>query len=122
LGRTPDPEGLAYWVGELQNGNVSRDSFLLAILNGARANPNATLDVANLDNKVAVGEYFALAQGLTNGTWSQNVMAGVTSSASTVAAARAMTDSYAAVAAAPETSELVVKILGGAPNLEGLWW
>lgn len=112
LGRTPDSAGLAYWTGELASGHVTRDSFLLTILNGAHANPSATLDMANLNNKVAVGEHFALAQGLINGAWSQDVMSGVTSAASTVTAANALTDSYAAIAAAPETSQLVVKILG----------
>jgi Ca2+-binding RTX toxin-like protein len=34
LGRAPDTGGLDYWVGELQNGHVSRDVFLLAIING----------------------------------------------------------------------------------------
>ena len=48
-----------YWVGELDHG-FSRDKFLIAILNGAHANPSATLDVANLSNKVSVGEYYAL--------------------------------------------------------------
>ena len=112
LGRAPDPDGLKYWVGELGNAHITRDKFLLAILNGAHANPNSTQDIANLSNKVSVGEHFALAQGLNNGMWSQNVMAGVTSSASTVTAANAMTDNYAAIAETSATSELVVKILG----------
>ena len=112
LGRASDPLGLTYWSGQLANGTVTRDKFLLAILNGARANPDATQDVANLNNKVAVGEHFALLQGLNNGTWGQNVMAGVTSTASSVAAANAMADGFAATAAASDTSELVVKVLG----------
>lgn len=112
LGRTPDAAGMKYWIDELANGHVSRDGFLLTILNGAHANPGATLDIANLNNKVSVGQHFALIQGLSNGAWSQNVMAGVTSTESTVAVANALTDSYAAIAAVPETSELVVKILG----------
>ena len=111
LGRTPDAAGLKFWVGQL-DGGASRDSFLLAILNGAHANPGATLDIAYLNNKVAVGEHFALAKGLTNGTLSQVVMAGVTSNAATVTAANAMTDNYAAAAETAPTAELVVKILG----------
>lgn len=112
LGRAPDADGLTYWTRELANENFSRDKFLLAILNGARANPGATLDIANLNNKVTVGEYFALAKGLSNGTWSQQVMADVTSADSTVAAARAIADTFAASAEAPGAGELVVRILG----------
>ena len=112
LGRAPDADGLKYWTGQLAGGTISRDQFLLAILNGARANPGATLDIANLNNKVAVGEHFALAKGLNNGTWSQQVMAGVTSAASTVATANALTDGFSASAEAAGTGELVVKILG----------
>lgn len=112
LGRVPDSDGFRYWIDELANGHVTRDNFLLAILNGAHANPNAIDDVATLANKVAVGEHFAMAQGLSNVEWSQQVMAGVTYQASTVSAANSLTDSFAALADLPDSSELVVKILG----------
>ena len=111
LGRTPDAGGLAYWVGELDHG-FSRDKFLIAILNGAHANPSATLDVANLSNKVSVGEYYALTKGLNDGTWANDVMSGVTSDGATVGTANAKTDAYAAIGDTVDTAVLAVKILG----------
>lgn len=56
LDRTPDKEGLAYWVGELQNGHVTQAGFESAFLNGAYANPNAALDVAYLNSRLAAGD------------------------------------------------------------------
>jgi hypothetical protein len=52
-----------------------------------------------------------VAQGLGNTTWARDVMANVSSQSSSVATANALTDNYAALAAAGD-AELVVKILG----------
>ena len=54
LNREPDAGGLAYWVGELGNGNVSKDQMILAIINGAQND-----DVKLLEHKADVGIYFA---------------------------------------------------------------
>lgn len=54
LNREPDAGGLAYWVGELGNGNVSKDQMILAIINGAQND-----DVTLLEHKADVGIYFA---------------------------------------------------------------
>ena len=64
LDRTPDTDGLAYWVGELQNGHVTRDNFEFAFVNGAYANPSATLDIAYLGSKLTVGD--ATAYGMSH--------------------------------------------------------
>ena len=87
LGRPVDPQGLDYWTAQLSGGAMGRDTFVLAMINGAHANPEAGGDVAYLANKVAVGEHFALARGLNDGDWARQVMAGVDASATSVAAA-----------------------------------
>ena len=113
LSRGPDTGGLNYWVGQLNNGSVSKDAFLLAIINGAMAASGSAVDRQTLANKEAVGEHYAIYQGLNNSTtWAQDVMSGVTSVASTVTAANAKADHYAVVAANPATSDLVVKLVG----------
>lgn len=112
LGRAPDAAGLNYWAGELALGHASRNTFLVAIIEGARANTGAGADIAVLNNKVTVGEHFALGQGLSNADWAHQVMAGVTASPASVSAANAQTDGFAAIAAAPATNELVVQIVG----------
>ena len=113
LSRGPDTGGLNYWVGQLTNGSVSKDAFLLAIINGAMASTGSAVDRQTLANKEAVGEHYAIYQGLNNSTyWAKDVMLGVTDQASTVTAANIKADAYATIAANPATSDLVVKLVG----------
>ena len=113
LSRGPDAGGLNYWVGELNNGHVTKDSFLLAIINGAMAPTGSAVDRQTLANKEAVGEHYAIYQGLNNSTtWAKDVMSGVTDQMATVTAANAKADGYATIAANPATSDLVVKLVG----------
>jgi hypothetical protein len=113
LSRGPDTGGLNYWVGQLNNGSVSKDSFLLAIINGAMAPTGSAVDRQTLANKEAVGEHYAIYQGLNNSTyWAKDVMSGVTDQMSTVVTANTKSDAYAALAANPATSDLVVKLVG----------
>jgi hypothetical protein len=113
LSRGPDTGGLNYWVGQLDKGIVSKDSFLLAIINGAMAPTGSAVDRQTLANKEAVGEHYAIYQGLNNSTyWAKDVMSGVTDQMSTVVTANTKSDAYAALAANPATSDLVVKLVG----------
>ncbi len=112
LGRWPDTGGLAYWNDELERGELDRDDFLLALINGAQATPASAGDAQLLANKEAVGAYFALTQGLSNVAAARAVMAGVDESAASVAAAMASIDGLAASAATATASELVVHIVG----------
>ncbi|MDR3564375.1 MAG: DUF4214 domain-containing protein, partial [Negativicutes bacterium] len=41
LGRAADTGGLSYWVTQLDNGALSRDTFVASIINGAKANNSA---------------------------------------------------------------------------------
>ena len=107
LGRQADAAGLNYWVSQLDGGVVGKNTFVLALLNGA-----VGADVGYLANKVAVGQHFALAQGLSNAAAARSVMAIVSSQPSSVETANALTDLYAASASTSPDTELVVKILG----------
>ena len=111
LDRGPDAPGLAYWVDGLQSGGVSKESFLLAIINGAKSFPDGP-DVQTLANKTVVGEHFALTEGLSNIEWAKAVMAGVGGTANSASAANSQTDSFAHAAADPGTSEFIIHILG----------
>lgn len=73
FGRVPDDEGLNYWVGELDSGRIYREQTILAFINGAQAN-----DKALLDNKTAVGCYFAAKNPTGNAKLAQQVMQNVT--------------------------------------------
>ena len=56
--RDADSAGLAYWVGELSSGSISRGDMIIAIVNGAVNVPTGQ-DQRILDNKTEVGLYFA---------------------------------------------------------------
>ncbi|MFO1084741.1 MAG: DUF4214 domain-containing protein [Reyranellaceae bacterium] len=109
LSRTPDAAGLAYWVGQLAQGQVTKATFLLPFLSGIHGN---TADQTTLDNKEVVGTHFAIDQGLTNAGWARTVMAHVDGTAASVATANAQTDGFTAIASAEATTELMVKIVG----------
>jgi hypothetical protein len=113
LNRAPDTPGLNYWIGELGNGHISKNSFLLAIINGALAPTGSAIDKQTLTNKELVGAHYAIAQGLNNSTnWAKDVMSGVTDQLSTLTIANAKADNYAITAANPATSDLIVKLVG----------
>ena len=111
LGRAPDAGGLAYWVGELEDGNFSNGSLLIALINGALQGQDGS-DRSYVINRAYVGGTFALTQGLSNLDWAETAMTGVDDSQASVDAAIATIDGYAATAAAQATSEFVVKLVG----------
>jgi serralysin len=63
LGRAPDAEGLAFWVNEVDKGNLTRAKASLSIMAGALTNksPQGLLDAKTVNNKVTVGTNFTLA-------------------------------------------------------------
>lgn len=66
--RTPDQEGLNYWVSELNNGNVSKQNFILAVINGAQ-NTTISQDATILTNKADVGLHY-ISEDLNSNTFS----------------------------------------------------
>jgi hypothetical protein len=61
--RDAEPEGLDYWVNELENGNIDRPHMIEAIVNGAQDDEQGQ-DRTTLDNKTEVGLYVAVELGL----------------------------------------------------------
>lgn len=105
--RPADAAGLSYWASQLDSGATSRGAFLTNVMAGALG-PDGVVRT----NKEAVAGHFALTQGLTNLGWARTVMAGVDASAASVTAANQQADNFAAIAAVPETTELVIKVVG----------
>ena len=112
LNRAPDDAGKSYWLDELKTGHVTRDTFMLTIINGARASTGSLVDQQTLSDKELVGAHFALTKGLSDLTWASQVMSAVTSSSASVTSANASTDAYALIAAAPATSQLTISLIG----------
>jgi hypothetical protein len=115
LGRAPDAAGAAYWINELDTGHIQRTDFVTALIAGARGPGGSAADAQFIANKEAVGAHFALTQGLTDVGWAKTVEAGVNGTAASVTAANAQTDAFAATAATPAGTELVVQIVGLVP-------
>lgn len=70
--RAPDTDGLNYWVQELDSGNISKQNFILAVINGAQ-NTEISQDATILTNKQTVGLYF-IEQGLNDITLARDIM------------------------------------------------
>ncbi len=73
--RAPDTDGLNYWVGELDSGSVSKQNFILAVINGAQ-DTEISQDATILTNKQTVGLSF-VEQELEDVTLARSVMANV---------------------------------------------
>jgi hypothetical protein len=101
LGRASDASGAQYWLTQLQSGAVTRDSFALSVINGAKANTSAQgqLDTALVNNKATVGVAFA-AKGLNDTALAAKVLTSVTANADTLASTLAVISLLPATTAA----------------------
>ncbi|MFZ6817266.1 peptidylprolyl isomerase [Undibacterium sp. Ji22W] len=81
LGRNEvDQDGLTYWSGEIDSRRKSRGNLIRTIINSAHSF-KGTADygwVADLlDNKVTVGNYFSIQQGLTYNNQTDSITKGI---------------------------------------------
>lgn len=75
LERDPDPAGRDFWVSTLEAGTVSRPEFMLALIEGARADTGSPEDVRTIEDKGDIGVSFALINGLNDVDDAEAVMA-----------------------------------------------
>lgn len=83
--RAPDTAGLNYWAQELDNGTMSKQNFILAVVNGALDN-----DATILANKQSVGLDF-VNKGLNDTNLAKTVMQNVDATSSSTSEALAIT-------------------------------
>lgn len=92
LNREPDPEGLAFYLAEIESGRRTTKTITLNVLDGATTSPDSTI----VANKLAVADHYTakVAAGCPYGTESDGVdaLSDVTDDAATVAAAKAAID------------------------------
>lgn len=107
LGRIPDQDGLDFWVGQLDSGNIGRDQFILEVLRGVQP---GSPDRNYLDTKVDVGAYFAVHKGMSDTDNAAIVME--LFDASGVDAAVGAIDGYYADALDPNNGEFLMPVIG----------
>ena len=66
LERAPDPQGRAYWIDALAQGTVSRPEFMLALINGAKAETGSAADAKVVEDKGRIGLDYAVINGLND--------------------------------------------------------
>ena len=121
LERAPDPEGEAYWIDALENGDVSRGQFMLAIINGARENESelAQEDVRTIEDKGDIALYFAAVNGLMDVDDAKTAMRLYDRDApQTLQAAREAIDGFAADAS-ESFAGVTIRLQAGMPDLFG---
>ncbi|MDO9266717.1 MAG: DUF4214 domain-containing protein [Sulfurimonas sp.] len=99
FGRAADASGLAYWVEQLDNGTLPKESMIQTLINGAIAGTGSVGDADVLNNKTTVGLAYADA-GLNDIPDATAVMASVTSDPATVTVALASVTTLQTEAAA----------------------
>lgn len=109
LGRTPDQEGFDFWVKILDEGQVSRDQFILEVLRGVQDQSD---DRAFLDNKVDLGAYFAVHKGMSGVESASAAMALFDGTSEGLDAAVSAIDGFYQAASDAETGEFLMPLVG----------
>ncbi|MCZ4273933.1 DUF4214 domain-containing protein [Maritalea porphyrae] len=112
LGRAPDTAGFNYWVDELNSGSVSRDIFMLAIINGAKAATGNPADVDYITGKANIGAYFSVIKGMSEVSNAKAAMALYDGSDAGLAAAKNAVDGYYASALNANNGEFLINLVG----------
>lgn len=122
LGRTPDQLGFDFWVNALDSGNVSSDQFILAVLDGAKAEAPADApqefidqvlaDRTFLSNKTDLGSYFAVHKGMSDVENASSAMALFDGSDASLAQAVTAIDGFFADAVETGSGEFLIQVVG----------
>jgi hypothetical protein len=124
--RSSDAEGAAYWKAGLEDGSLSRDSFIAAVLNGAKANTSTQglADATLVNNKAQVGVAFA-EKGLNDTALAAKVLTSVSANTDTLTAtldliklipASTAAQTPALLALVSSTLDKVAALISGAPG------
>jgi len=92
LNRNSDADGKIYWVKQMDNGSITKDGMVLAIINGAKADTGSLIDKQTLQNKKDVGSYFTITNEFNDINLAKSTMQVVTSDIATVLTAKDMQD------------------------------
>ncbi len=103
-GRMADDAGMAFYLGQLQSGALTRQSMALDILNGTQGD-----DIAVVRNKIEASQFFTDRTEETDATFTaaqipenEAILAGVTEDPDTLFTARTQTNGFMGVYASPD--------------------
>jgi hypothetical protein len=126
LGREPDQAGFEFWLGALNSEGVGRDQFILAVLDGVKANPapgasesfitQQLADRAYLETKTDIGAYFAVHKGMSNVENASAAMTLFDGSASSIELAVSAIDGFYDSALDPVNGEFLMQLVGVLPE------
>ncbi|GGC23724.1 hypothetical protein GCM10011363_45330 [Marivita lacus] len=109
LGRSPDIDGLRFWAAQLDDANVTRGEFILAILNGVQ---DGSEDRAYLDQKTDLGALFAVHRGMSNTDDAAQVMSLFDGSAESLGDAVDAVEVLYMAAMSAENGDFLMPLLG----------
>ena len=122
LGRVADLEGFNFWVRVLDNGAVTRDQFILSLLEGAKADPpdDATpefiaqqqADQQFLSNKIDIGAYFAVHKGMSDVANAKAAMGMFNGTPASIDSAVAAIEGFGQSALDPASGEFLMPLVG----------
>jgi serralysin len=126
LGRVPDQAGFDFWLNALNSGGVGRDTFILGVLEGAKAapGPDATpefiaqqlADREFLASKTDIGALYAVHRGMSDPDDARAVMELFTGSESSLTAAVSAVESLYSEAIDPATGAFLMPLVGVLDN------
>mgnify|MGYP006299075037 FL=1 len=115
LERAPLDVNRDYWIEQLELGNVSRAEFMLAIINGAKADTGSEADAQVIAEKGKIGLYYSAVNGLTDpGADAAAVMDlyDRSDAAGSLAEAKALIDDFVDAAYEPGSDAGIVALAG----------
>lgn len=119
LGRAPDATGLAFWVGALNSGAITKANASLSIMAGALANstPQGLLDGKLITNRIFIASYFTSKVASQNAAGAYSGDAAAASARALLAAVTATTDTIAYEASVTSTVAALSTALTRAPGI-----
>lgn len=122
LGRAPDQVGLTFWVDALDEGTVTRDKFILQILEGARSPLKIAeghdfilqqlADREYLENKIDIGAQFAVHRGMSDIANANTVMQLFDGTPDSILDAVNAIDTFYQEARSPFDGEFLLQVVG----------
>jgi len=106
LGRDGDPDGVAYWLTQMEKG-ILKSQMITTIVNGAKADSGEAADKQYLENKKEAGVYFSVELKSNDLTLAKTSMEDITSDINTVQHSKDKQDLFIA------TSEATLEIILG---------